>query len=208
ALEAHLAACPECRRELAALRDLLARAAELPDAIPPSRDLWPGIAAAIGDGAAARRKRAPGEPRGIRRLFAPGGGRLAPVLAAAAVLAVVAVMVWRALVAPGPGEAPPRLAERILPAEAPVGMAVAVASLEAECRDGDIQLTDLARRNGASPCLVAMTAGMDEVDQAIATARAAWQQQPDDRLLAHRVLAAYRAKASLQRHALSARCRV
>ena len=212
ALEAHLAGCAECRRELAALQELLVRAAGLPDEIPPARDLWPAIAAAIEDEAAARRERAAapaGRPRGVlRRLFAPGGDRLASALAAAAVLALVAVVVWRALVAPGPGDAPLRLAERTGPGETPAAVAAALATLEAECRAGDVQLAGLARRGGASPCLASVSASMGEVDQAIATARAAWRRHPDDPVLARRVLAAYKAKASLQKQAFSARCRV
>jgi hypothetical protein len=46
-IEAHLAECGSCRDVLAGLRDVVARAAELADLEPP-RDLWPGIAAAIG----------------------------------------------------------------------------------------------------------------------------------------------------------------
>lgn len=44
-LETHLATCDSCRREMAELRDLLARARGLPREITPGRDLWPGIEA-------------------------------------------------------------------------------------------------------------------------------------------------------------------
>ena len=46
ALEAHLAECGACREALAELRQVVAMAHELGDAMP-TRDLWPGIAAAI-----------------------------------------------------------------------------------------------------------------------------------------------------------------
>lgn len=46
ALEAHLAECGPCRTVLAELRTLVADAHRLGD-VPPARDLWPGIAAAI-----------------------------------------------------------------------------------------------------------------------------------------------------------------
>lgn len=39
----HLAACAECRAEVDGIRDLLARAKDLPASIDPARDLWPGI---------------------------------------------------------------------------------------------------------------------------------------------------------------------
>lgn len=44
-LEAHLAACASCQREMAGLRDLLAQAKALPREIAPERELWPEIAA-------------------------------------------------------------------------------------------------------------------------------------------------------------------
>jgi predicted anti-sigma-YlaC factor YlaD len=47
ALGEHLAACPACRAERDALRALSAEARALPEAVEPSRDLWPGIAARI-----------------------------------------------------------------------------------------------------------------------------------------------------------------
>ncbi len=43
----HLRACPECRSEAEGLRALLERARSLPASVPPARELWPGIAAAI-----------------------------------------------------------------------------------------------------------------------------------------------------------------
>jgi anti-sigma factor RsiW len=55
-IESHLQGCATCRADLAAIRQVTARAATLPD-IPPDGDLWPGIAERIGAprGAAATR---------------------------------------------------------------------------------------------------------------------------------------------------------
>lgn len=47
ALEAHLAACPACREQLAALRNLRLATQNLPRDLAPSRDLWPDISAAV-----------------------------------------------------------------------------------------------------------------------------------------------------------------
>jgi anti-sigma factor RsiW len=47
ALEAHLAACPDCRTTLDELRRVVARAQTLDDR-PPRADLWPGVAARVG----------------------------------------------------------------------------------------------------------------------------------------------------------------
>ena len=46
AIDAHLAACEGCRATLAELRAVAVAAASLSDT-PPSRDLWPGVAARI-----------------------------------------------------------------------------------------------------------------------------------------------------------------
>lgn len=54
ALEAHLAACPACRTQLAALRDLRAAAQALPREIAPARDLWPDLETALAPRPAAR----------------------------------------------------------------------------------------------------------------------------------------------------------
>ncbi len=43
ALEAHLAGCGPCRRELQVIRGLLSESAKLPPSIEPPRDLWPRI---------------------------------------------------------------------------------------------------------------------------------------------------------------------
>ena len=52
-VELHLAGCADCAAEHDFLRELLARAAELPRAVAPPRDLWPGVAARLGRRAAA-----------------------------------------------------------------------------------------------------------------------------------------------------------
>jgi len=51
ALDAHLATCAECRETLDELRRVTDRARELDDR-PPTKDLWAGIAARIGSGTA------------------------------------------------------------------------------------------------------------------------------------------------------------
>jgi anti-sigma factor RsiW len=47
ALEAHLQTCGECSELLSQLREVVARARRV-EALPPGRDLWPGIARRIG----------------------------------------------------------------------------------------------------------------------------------------------------------------
>ncbi len=45
----HLESCPVCARELQSLRTLLNQARQLPGEIRPSRDLWPELAARLGN---------------------------------------------------------------------------------------------------------------------------------------------------------------
>ncbi|HSR89704.1 MAG TPA: zf-HC2 domain-containing protein [Gemmatimonadales bacterium] len=52
-VERHLAACEECSNTLADLRGVVARVQALNDR-PPAGDLWPGIAAFIGEGEVVR----------------------------------------------------------------------------------------------------------------------------------------------------------
>jgi hypothetical protein len=103
ALEAHLAECGTCRDVLHDLRALVESAHRLGD-VPPGRDLWPGIAAAIGAPAPAARPRdvielpTAARPRARRGLFLT-----VPQLAAASV--VLAVISAAATLWVGPGVA-------------------------------------------------------------------------------------------------------
>jgi len=84
ALEAHLANCPTCQAALADLRLVAARARALDDT-PPARDLWPGIARAIG---------APGRPAQERRRVAFSVPQL--LAASVALIALSGGAVWLA----------------------------------------------------------------------------------------------------------------
>lgn len=75
-LKAHLAGCASCVDELEIVRNLRDSAAALPRSLEPPRDLWPGIAAEIG------------ESKVVRGRF----GRSAFLAAAAAVLVVSLVV--------------------------------------------------------------------------------------------------------------------
>ncbi len=101
ALEAHLAACAECRQALADLRDIVARAHEL-GPVEPDRDLWPGIAESMG------RPRIIAFPATRRRTVPTGFFLTVPqIAAAAAVLMLVSgAATWWA--GPGVGARGPR----------------------------------------------------------------------------------------------------
>lgn len=90
---AHLASCAACRRERDELEELIRQAAELPEEVPPRRDLWPGI----------RERLAPRvETTRASNRHAAAARRWWPVLAAAAVL-VVGFVVLLDLPAQDPG---------------------------------------------------------------------------------------------------------
>jgi putative zinc finger protein len=84
ALTLHLAACSACREEERRLRELLAAARALPQAIAPGRDLWPGIEARLGgEGAVVPLRRSP-----VRLARLPAWLAAAAILAAAAGLSL------------------------------------------------------------------------------------------------------------------------
>ncbi|MDH4132647.1 MAG: zf-HC2 domain-containing protein, partial [Gemmatimonadota bacterium] len=76
----HLAGCPECRREVAELREVLSATRNLPREILPPRDLWPGI---------EDRLEAPGRRAVIGRGWIPAGAIRVALAAAAALLLMV-----------------------------------------------------------------------------------------------------------------------
>lgn len=81
AVAAHADACQACARELAELRALRDAAAALPAGVPPADDLWPGIAARLGDPDVRRVPAAPAPARRPRLTW------LAAAVVAAALLA-------------------------------------------------------------------------------------------------------------------------
>jgi negative regulator of sigma E activity len=91
-VELHLHGCAECRKHEAALRSLLARAEALPEEIAPPRDLWPGIAARLGEKPSVARF-----PSLVRRPVAWGS------LAAAAVVVLAVAALLRPSGGPQPG---------------------------------------------------------------------------------------------------------
>ncbi len=110
ALEAHLRSCGTCAAALADLRAVVARAQALVDS-PPAEDLWPGIEARIGPGAAPHASEARVRPvvmRDPRAWWARRFDLGMPQLAAAAVLLVAlsAGAVWLAMRGATPPAAP------------------------------------------------------------------------------------------------------
>jgi anti-sigma factor RsiW len=198
-VEAHLVACDDCRGTLEALRALVRRAGSLDDT-PPGRDLWPGIAARIGDVSLA--DVVPLAPRRRRVSFS------IPELAAAAValMLVSAGGVW---LASRPGSqvgvartGGPRAAVTLTAGEQ--GLPPAYASYDAAIRD--LEATLEARR----PMLDTATIRVVEqslrvIDLAIAQARAALAEEPDNSYLNSHLAAAMGRKLDVLRRVAALR---
>jgi Putative zinc-finger len=84
-VEAHLATCAGCRRQLASLEALLEQVDALPRSLPPGADLWPAVAARL---TARPRRAASAWPAWLRQaaaavVFMALGGALSQLLAPA-----------------------------------------------------------------------------------------------------------------------------
>lgn len=172
AAEEHLAACAECRAALEDLRGLVRRAHTLDDR-PPERDLWAGIAERIGEPSTA--DVIPLEPR--RRRFAFS----VPQLAAAAV-ALMALSGGTAVLLTRAGALPPG---PVATSNAPRVTAVALPGQRAldsyDAAIGELQQTLTARRGQLDTSTVrVLEQSLQVIDLAIAQARAALMQDPNN----------------------------
>ena len=156
-VELHLAGCADCAAEHRMLRELLARAAELPPSVAPPRDLWPGIAERL----APRR---------------PAASRWTMGLAAAAALAVAVTMVSR----PGP-ETPAGTPAGTPVAAAAEGLPPALEQAEADYARATAQLmAAIEARRGALPprTVAALEENLKTIDAALAEVRTALRSDP------------------------------
>lgn len=204
ALEAHLAECEECAATLIELRGVVDRAAALED-VPPERDLWPGIAARLGE---RRAVVVPLEarPPALRRF------RFSLPQLAAAVLAALVIGVsgaWFAIDRDGPtaptvAEAPSGSSRQSGPSpivpvsESATGRsyAEAVAELEALLEE---------RRERLDPETIrTVEQNLAILDQAIAEIRAALDQDPDDPYLNRHLATTMKRKVDVLRQATGA----
>ena len=202
-VEAHLARCGACRDVLAELRDVVARAGELPGLEPP-RDLWPGIASTIGGPArapsragdphvlvlpsarAAGASPAPGQPPRVRR---------APLAAAAAALVAVSVTTtwWIADARTVTGVAPEATgaaaSQAVRPAAAgspPADLASELATLE--------EVLEVARGTLDPNTVRVLERNLGVIEQAIADSRQALELDPGNAFLTEHLERMYRRK--------------
>jgi negative regulator of sigma E activity len=203
-IEAHVAACTECRAVVGDLRSLADAAAAWP-ASAPSADLWPGIAVRLAAPAAVVAF-APTAPRRWRHtrvsLTLP---QLA--LAASLLIAVSGAVTWLA----GQRETvqPPAVVAAIValpePASAPAGDNVRVANFADAQYDAAVQdLERVLREQGdrLDPrTVMVLQRNLQAIDAAIGEARAALAQDPANTFLNSHLVDARRRKLEFLRRA-------
>lgn len=204
-VEEHLRGCAECRAVLADLRDIVV-AAPLYEGAPPTTDLWPALAARLGDArVVALPSRTAATPRrGFGRFSLP------ELIAASLVTAALgAGGAWLAMRS-APAAAPALVT---VPAPAPSGSsreperALAVSSPDA---DYDAAVADLEQVlvEGRSRLDTATVRVIDEslarIDAAIEDARGAIQRDPANAYLTRQITANMRRKLNLLRTAAKA----
>ncbi|HET7791039.1 MAG TPA: zf-HC2 domain-containing protein [Gemmatimonadales bacterium] len=194
-VEAHLAACGECRGVLAELEQVVARARALPDR-PPATDLWPGIAARIGAAAA---------PAGVSALAARRARRSSvsvPQLAAAGIALMLVGAGAVALALRSAGTDRGRVAARGEPAlnqrwvtNVTPKYDSAVAQLQAALVEG--------QRTGQldSATVRVVERSLATIDAAIVEARRALAADPGNTYLNHHLADTMRRKLDLLRQA-------
>jgi anti-sigma factor RsiW len=198
ALEAHLAGCADCRQALADLRDIVARAHEL-GPVEPDRDLWPGIADAMG------RARVIAFPLTRRRPAPRGLFLTVPQLAAAAAVLVVisGAATWWA--GPGVGARGPQAGapEAAAPAaEAPAALAAQglepAPDLAQELASLEAALAQARSRLDPNTVRI-LEKNLGVIERAIGESRRALEVDPGNEYLRQHLDRAYRDKADFLR---------
>lgn len=200
-VEAHLAACPECRTEAESIRVLIAQAAALPRSIAPTRDLWEAIESRLGSAAEDAPRVIP-LARGQRRWWREtrvhaAAAAVVLVVASSAITAHVVGGKTVAAVVPVPDalQGPPK-------AEAAF---VAFQPAEAEYQDAVAELNTIlqARRSQLAPATVAtLDTNLRIIDEAIRQSRAALAADPNNRELTQMLSAVYDRKVEMLRDAV------
>ena len=179
AVTEHLTDCPECRREVAELRAMLAATRNLSREILPARDLWSGIEGRLGAPAARSIARWPGtHSRGLRVILAA---------AAALILMITGGMLttwWQQRVEPAAFAS-----DRAQYQEAAARLATDLAANPAGLSEATRQVLD---RN------------LRIIDGAIREAEEALAEEPGNAALAGMVLARYEQRLELLRRATDA----
>lgn len=181
-VELHLRDCAACRDEERHLRALLARLAALPNGLEPGRDLWPGIAARLGE----RRVLS------FRRHIGKARAWVLPALASAAAL-LVALTLWRGRDVP----VAPTRGQVTLPAALGADRGLSAAQADYARAASDLMKVLNARRDTLPPETVqGVEANLHMIDEALGQIRVALQQDPDNPQLARLLTTTHRRKVA------------
>jgi anti-sigma factor RsiW len=211
--EQHLLVCDVCQAEVAALRNLAAGLGGVAQEISPSRDLLSGINERIDAAASDATDAVRAAPLTARpsqrsmRSLAPYRYQLA---AAAVVLVAVSVAITSALVRRGSDSAPVGVSsgDARSTATQPVPMAVPVSRVDDRygnaARELEQQLAQ--QRSKLAPETVRLVEeNLRVIDEALAEARAALRDDPNNAALNDLMRSAYEKKLDLLRHATQTR---
>ena len=196
-VEAHLAVCAGCRDTLRELRQVVTRAAALPDSLP-DRDLWPGVMTRI-----EPRHGFGGRLKPFRQAAARRVSFTLPQLAAAgiALMLLSGGLVWMARTGDTRADFPPLSADSISPGEPRVSVAdfsdsefdEAVADLEQILSEGRTTLDPETVR--------VIEDNLRAIDQAIDQSRRALVADPANTYLNSHLARARQRKLALLRRA-------
>lgn len=193
ALDEHLRGCAECTRTLAELEQVVAAAAQVQNR-PPERDLWQGIATRI----AAPPQVLPLQPRDHRRRLS----FTLPQLAAAAVLFLMLGAGGLYLAMDREGAAPTAGA----PAPAPQARLVSQGYETQATAITELEQALAQDRDRLDPATVrVLEQSIASIDQAIAEARAAMEQDPANPYLRRYLDGAMKKKIDILRRAVTMR---
>lgn len=190
-VQAHLDACAGCRERAQQLRRLLAHAAALPRSVAPPRDLWPGIRERIERRSAWF---------GFQGSWQPG-----VLAAAAAVVAVLAALLWSGGPAPSAVRtvAMPDASPSLLPAASSFGLsdpvlAKAVREYE-QAASALLQTLERRRAVVSADDLARVESNLEVIDRALAEVRAALAEDPKNPELNHMLVATHKKKVDVLR---------
>jgi anti-sigma factor RsiW len=188
--DAHIDACAECRAELQALRLLVREVGTVARAVPPARDLLPGIHAALEAGKV--------EPIDTWRTRSLWSLRL-PLAAAAILLVIATALVTRALDRTGTAVAdlPQPNGSSVL-----VSREVSVLQGRYESAIAELQQVVQTQRAQLSPATIrVLEENMRIIDRAIRESQEALQADPTNEMVNEMLWSAYEKKLELLRRA-------
>jgi hypothetical protein len=205
----HLMACEGCRAEEAALRSLLAAAAELPEELLPERDLWSGIAPRLESRSTIREREAAATGPAATVTPLLRSPRTGPWLRVAAMVVLVAGTAvttheWTKR-SPTAEVLPPIAADPGVGDPGSTMALVAFEPVEETYQSAIDELTGVltAKRDELDPETVrVLEENLRVIDRAIAESRAALEADPASKHLSRMLNDAYNAKLGVLRRAV------